>query len=239
MNRTFFTPVLVLSALALALLAWLWLAPGMPTRWRTWTPPSPQPPALDDARNAHLRANPAADAAYPEVLKRPLLMPTRRPPVVAAANADVAAPPPPPPPRPIDQARLLGIVAGPALAGVMVDYDGKPQFVRNGAELGGWRLTAVQGRTARFERGPEKRELEMPVPGSLPPADGAPASAPAGAAAARPSPAKPVPAVRSPAARAAPPAALAPAAQPAAPEPAASAPARPGGSFGGGGSRRP
>ncbi|MDO5624436.1 MAG: hypothetical protein Q4G71_07085 [Pseudomonadota bacterium] len=155
----FTLPLLAASAVLALLLAGAWLAPGAPARWRQWTPPAPQPPALVDVRQAELIFQPQAGAAYPQALARPLFMPTRRP---APAGPDAAASAPAPPPQPIDQARLLGIMASPALTGVLVEYDGKAQFVRTGTELGGWRLASVQDRIARFERGAERRDIELP-----------------------------------------------------------------------------
>ena len=101
-----------------AVLAVLWLAPGAPAQWRTWQAPQPQPPSLDDIDAAQLTPNPAAGAAYPGVLQRPLMDPARRP--QAAASAPAAAAAAPPPPAAIEKIKLLGIVAGPALSGVLI-----------------------------------------------------------------------------------------------------------------------
>ena len=83
------TPVRAPSALALAA---LWFGPGPAAGWRQWQAPQPQPPNLDDVQAAALRFNPAAGAAYPQVLERPLLNPARRP--QASASAGPAAAPP-------------------------------------------------------------------------------------------------------------------------------------------------
>ena len=76
-----------------AVLAVLWLAPGAPAQWRTWQAPQPQPPSLDDIDAAQLTPNPAAGAAYPGVLQRPLMDPARRPQAAARAPAAAAAAP--------------------------------------------------------------------------------------------------------------------------------------------------
>ena len=78
-----------------AVLAVLWLAPGAPAQWRTWQAPQPQPPTLDDIDAAQLTPNPAAGAAYPGVLQRPLMDPARRPQAAASAPAAAAAAPAP------------------------------------------------------------------------------------------------------------------------------------------------
>lgn len=149
---------LALAASALALvLAWLWLAPGLPAQWRQWQPPAPQPPALADAQQAMLRFQPHAQAPYPQVLARPLFLPSRRPPPPSEAASAPQAPA-----QALDQARLLGIMASPALTGVLIEYEGGTQMLRAGAELGGWRLTEVRERTAHFARGSEQRTLELP-----------------------------------------------------------------------------
>ncbi|WP_377559763.1 hypothetical protein, partial [Ottowia beijingensis] len=179
-----------------AVLAVLWLAPGAPAQWRTWQAPQPQPPSLDDIDAAQLTPNPAAGAAYPGVLQRPLMDPARRP--QAAASAPAAAAAAPPPPAAIEKIKLLGIVAGPALSGVLIDEDGQSRFVRRGERVGDWTLDSLQDRAAAFVRGAERRSIELPV-----------TYADADAAATPPSPGRP-------AARSAAPAARTPAAPPAA-----------------------
>lgn len=177
-----FTPATALmagSAVLAALLAGLWFAPGAPERWRQWSAPEPQPPALDEVRQARLAFNPAAGAAYPGTVERPLFMSTRRPPSVDKEPAE----PDKPPPQPIDQARVFGVIAGPALTGVMVEYEGQTRFVRPGEELGGWRVTSIQDRRVRLERNAERREIEVPL-------DSASAAAAAAAAPAQRSPAR-------------------------------------------------
>jgi hypothetical protein len=176
-TRLFVALAVLLAALLLA----LWLPLGPARQWRTWQSPPPQPPELQDALETLLAPNPAASAAYPEAVNRPLFSANRRP----VAADPVAAP------TPIDQARLLGIVDGMGVRGVMIDYDGQSRFVRQGEDVGGWRLASMQmqERTASFERGGEQRELTLPLISPLPPANtpapagGAPAARPPVAAA--------------------------------------------------------
>ena len=216
---------LYLGAITLmaALLAVLWLAPGPLAGWRHWQAPAPQAPKLDDVQAALLQANPAAAAAYPVVLARPLFDPARRPPAPAPVNAASA---PPPAPSVIEQAKLQGVIAGPTLSGVMLEEGGQSRFVRVGEAVGDWTLKSVQGRQAVFARRGQQRVLDW--------------AASAGEAAA-PAPAK----TGQTAAKAAPPTAQrapvpAPASQAHAPRPAAqTSPAAARGSFGGGGTRKP
>lgn len=239
---------------ALALLAALWLSPGAPARWRQWQPPAPQMPALDDVQQLMLHFNPQAGAAFPATRERPLLRSNRRP---APAQADKNAQPA----QPIDQARLQGLLDGPALAGALIDYAGETRFVRVGESIGGWRLSGVSDAALTLERDGQQREIELPflsasdaAPASAPPAARRPPPARAQAGQPAPSPAPvPTPAVShitAPAAsvvppRPAAPVVPAPAGTPpvstppgqGAPKPAASAPAMPRASFGGGSAR--
>ena len=118
MNRAATVVSLAVAALLAAALAALWLAPGPQARWRQWQAPPPQAPQLDDVQTASLRPNPAAVATYPAVLERPLFNPARRP--QPSASAPAAAPAP----AAIEQVRLQGLVAGPALTGVMLEEQG-------------------------------------------------------------------------------------------------------------------
>ena len=223
--------LIALNLVLVAVLAALWLAPGTPARWRGWQAPAPQAPTLDDVRAAVLLDNPAASATYPDLLARPLMSPSRRP-QAAAADQPAAEPP-----TAIDQLKLLGIVAGPALSGVLIDEDGQSRFVRRGERIGDWTLDSLQDRAAGFVRGAERRSIEL----SVAPADATPA--PAGprsnrgaaqptvpaptaspAAVSRPRPASPAPALAAPAAT---------------PAPAADGPPAKRGSFGGSAPSRP
>ena len=189
-----------------AVLAVLWLAPGAPAQWRTWQAPQPQPPSLDDIDAAQLTPNPAAGAAYPGVLQRPLMDPARRP--QAAASAPAAAAAAPPPPAAIEKIKLLGIVAGPALNGAMIEHDGQARFVRRGERVGDWTLERLSGREAVFARADERRRIELPVAHGGPADVAAPLPVPARApAAARPVPPPANVAAPPTPARAAPPAA--------------------------------
>jgi len=172
---------MALAVLLAALLAALWLLPGPPQHWRTWHTPAPQPPDLNTL-GALLTPNPAAKSAYPEVTGRPLFSTNRRP----VADAPDAAGKPL---TPIDQARLLGIVAGMGVNGVMIEYDGQSRFVQQGDSVGEWRLTGTHDRTASFERGGQQRDLQLPL---VSPADSK-ASAPAAPATGPAPTANPVP----------------------------------------------
>ncbi|HMT63485.1 MAG TPA: type II secretion system protein N [Ottowia sp.] len=236
MNRAATVVSLAVAALLAAALAALWLAPGPQARWRQWQAPPPQAPPLDDVPTASLRPNPAAVATYPAVLERPLFNPARRP--QPSASAPAAAPAP----AAIEQVRLQGLVAGPALTGVMLEEQGKARFVRIGEAVAGWTLERVQARAAVFVRAGQQRQIALDVasdaaaPRAATPPAGAPRLAPAQRGAPAPV-AAPAPATAAfPSANAAPVhTAPPPVARPAnTPAPSgAGAAARAGGSFGG------
>jgi len=238
----------IISALAAACallaltLAALWLGPGPVAAWRAWSPPAPQAPNLDDARAALLDASPAATAAYPAVLERPLLQASRRPDPAASGAAAADAPPP----AAIEQVKLLGLVTGRELTGVLLDEQDERRFVRLGEKVGDWTLGAIDGRNAVFTRDGERKPIELPFTylspvgaAAAPPTGRGPAphapnvrSAPAPAFAPAPAPgnrpSRPPPAPAQPAA--------APAVPPPAPAATAAAPATAStASFGGGG----
>jgi len=231
-----------IGALLALTLAALWLGPGPVAAWRAWSPPAPQAPNLDDARAALLSANPAATAAYPAVLERPLLQPSRRPdPAASGAAAEDA----PPPPAAIELVKLLGLVNSRELTGVLLQEQGERRFVRQGEKVGDWTLSAIDGRMAVFTRGGENKQIELPFT-YLSPA-GAASALPAGKGPNAPyAPnvrSTPPPAPGNPPPRPAP-APIQPVAAPTAPPPVPAATASasahaPAATFGGGGSAPP
>jgi hypothetical protein len=152
------TPLLAAASVLLAIvLAALWLGPGVLAGWRVWPQPPAQAPNLDDARTALLKPNPAATAAYPAVLERPLVSPSRRP---EASDATAAAAPPSL--TAIEQVKLTGLLNGPTLTGVLIEEGGQPRFLRRGEKIGDWTLDAISGRQALFTRNGERKPIELP-----------------------------------------------------------------------------
>jgi hypothetical protein len=145
--------LVAVSVLLAVALAALWFSPVAP--WRVWSPPQPQAPNLDDARAALLGPNLAAAATYPVVLARPLFQPTRRPPEPEATGAPAA-------PAAIEQIKLLGLVSGTTLTGVLIEEQGARRFVRSDEQVGDWKLQAIEGRYAVFARGSERKQIELP-----------------------------------------------------------------------------
>jgi general secretion pathway protein N len=169
------TPALIaMDALLAIALAVLWLAPGPIARWRNWQAPASQAPNLDAARAAQFAPNPALRRDYPAITERPLFAADRKPRAAASDGAAAA------PIDSIDQAKLYGLVDGPASQGALVEQGGQPQFVRLGEKIGDWTLHAIEGRNAIFVKGDERRTV--PLPDSLTDAAALSASAPASAA---------------------------------------------------------
>jgi len=160
MTRPKLTPLLIaIDALLVLVLAALWLAPGPLAHWRDWQAPAPQAPNLDDVRAAQLTPNPALGRNYPAITERPLFAADRKP-RASAGEGQTAAPP-----DSLDQAKLYGLVNGPAAQGVLLEQGGQSQFVRRGEKIGAWTLQAIEERNAIFVKGSEQRT--MPLPDSL------------------------------------------------------------------------
>ena len=203
MSRPGLTRLLLagMAGLLLALLL-LWLLPDRQgLRRHQWAPPAAMPPDLSAFAGAMQRRPPTPAA---EAVGRPLFTPTRRPPPPPppAASAPPAAAPPPPPDQ-LDKTRLLGVISGRGLAGVIASVDGETRTVHRGEAIGGWRLDGIDDRQVSFVRDGERRTLLLentllsPDAGTPPAAAAAPAAP--GARPALPPGAAPPPGARRPA----------------------------------------
>lgn len=170
--------------LLLAALGWLWLGPGAPNRGGAWQPPAAQAPQLDDLRANRLTPGPRIDARPVALVQRPLFAAGRRPPPPPAPAASAPATPPP---IVLDSVRAVGIIAGPALTGVMVELEGEPRFLRRGDRIGDWELLGIRDRDITFASGDQRRVLQLPADHASPPeAAGAGPAAASARAPARP-----------------------------------------------------
>lgn len=203
MSRPGLTRLLLagMAGLLLALLL-LWLLPDRQgLRRHQWAPPAAMPPDLSAFAGAMQRRPPTPAA---EAVGRPLFTPTRRPPPppAPAASAPPAAAPPLPPDQ-LDKTRLLGVISGRGLAGVIASVDGETRTVHRGEAIGGWRLDGIDDRQVSFVRDGERRTLLLentllsPDAGTPPAAAAAPAAP--GARPALPPGAAPPPGARRPA----------------------------------------
>lgn len=148
-------PALALLNLALALaLAALWIATDGRLRASHWQPPAPQ--TSDYAALVPPLPGPAPADTRPFVgmLERPLFSPTRRP-------------PPPAPPKEQEAAdsglgELSGLIEGQGAGAAIVQIGGKARRVQLHESVEGWKLTAVNGRSATFTRAGQSRTLQLP-----------------------------------------------------------------------------
>ena len=148
----------LLCLLLLAALGWLWLGPGAPLRGGAWQAPAAQAPQLDGPQADRLNPGNRIDALSGVLTQRPLFIAGRRPPPASVASAPAA-----PPPIALDSVRPVGIVAGPALTGVMVEMDGEARFLRRGDRIGDWELLSIRDRDITSGSGGQRRVLQLPV----------------------------------------------------------------------------
>ncbi|MDM7462907.1 MAG: hypothetical protein P3W95_004575 [Tepidimonas taiwanensis] len=117
-----------------------------------WMPPAavapfvPPPPA----------AVASGAQASPALLERPLFVPNRRP-----------APPAPPPeaaksPDPLENAALLGVIAGDRPLAILRVADGTRRLAE-GATVGDWTLQSIDMHQVQFVRGDETRTIALAV----------------------------------------------------------------------------
>jgi hypothetical protein len=100
--------------------------------------------------------------------ERPLFSPARRPAMQAAPAAIANVPAPPPPPAEPEQLslRLLGTITGRdnGIAICLNLATSEVVRVRTGESFEGWRLRAVRGREATFEKAARQAVLALPSP---------------------------------------------------------------------------
>lgn len=148
------TRVLVLlNALALTGLAYLWVDSAGYLRPIVWLPPSP---ILANITPLTIVGNTAASdpGALAATLARPLFAPDRRPP------PPVLPPPPPPPPDPLADVKLLGLFSG-EVSGVLLKSEGRVRRISLNQKLGQWTLQGIDERSATFARSNEKRVIRL------------------------------------------------------------------------------
>jgi len=168
---------LVLDALLIAALAWLWLDhhSGAP-RALAWQPPAAIAPEFGAAANDLPPVAAMDTRAFVATLDRPLFSPTRRPP------PPKAAPDEPPVADTLKDVRLIGLyTTTDGRAGALVRNGAAVQRVALKEQIGGWTLDSVQDRRATLMRAGKSRVLELAI--------SRPAAAAAGARPARPAPA--------------------------------------------------
>lgn len=159
MNNLGLRLFLVLDALLLAALAWLWLDPASAApRSLAWQPPAAVAPELGAAATELPRVAAMDTRAFVATLDRPLFSPTRRP---------------PPPKAAVDEAPAADALKDVRLVGLYTTADGRAgALLRNGAvvqrvalkeQIGGWTLHSVQDRAATLTRAGKSRVLELAI----------------------------------------------------------------------------
>ena len=165
---------LVLDALLLAALAWLWLDHrSAAPRSLAWQPPAAIAPELGAATTELPRVAAMDTRAFIATLERPLFSPTRRPPPPKAAADDAPAA------DTLKDVRLLGLyTTADGRGGVLVKNGATVQRVALKEQVGGWTLTAVQDRRATLTRAGKSRVLELAIVRPAAPAGAASAAKP-------------------------------------------------------------
>ncbi len=174
--------LLLMNALLIGGLAWLWLDEGGKPRNLAWSPPRPLVPELPKVLGASNAPTQSSDVSanptqYLAILERPLFAPDRRPPPPPAAPTAA------PPPDPFESIQLTGVFTG-ANAGVVARVDGRSRRIKVNEPVGAWTLKSVQGRDVTFAQGADTRQLRLNYARLGPPA---PPTASSSAGAAQPS----------------------------------------------------
>lgn len=151
--------IVLLCLVLAAVLALLWFTPSPLAAWRRWRAPAPQPPALGEFESAVLALR-TPTGVQQKTLQRPLFLQSRR----AIVQDATESAPDDQPLQGVENASLRGLVDAQGVRGALVEMDGVTHFVRVGGELPGtgWRLTALEGRSAHFDGDEGRRVLELP-----------------------------------------------------------------------------
>ena len=146
--------LVIVNALALVGLAFLWVDQKGQLRNLAWTAPAPVKAVVGAVPPPNLSAGSMAPAALAATLERPLFAPDRRPP------PPVLPPPPPPPPDPLANVQLLGLFSGD-ISGVLIKSEGKVRRVNLSQKLGQWTLQDIKDRSVTFTRDNETRVIRL------------------------------------------------------------------------------
>ena len=148
----------VLSAVLLAVLAWLWVNPQGNLRNVTWQPPEPVAPALG-GQIPDLPMLKAMDTSmFMATLDRPLFSPSRRP----APKGVEGAKPEESAPDLLANIHVYGLyTSDDGVPGVLARVDGKTRRIASGEPVSGWVLKSVQDRQAIFARDGQERAINL------------------------------------------------------------------------------
>ncbi|GAB2455519.1 hypothetical protein GCM10027082_02570 [Comamonas humi] len=160
MKRYVGESLLLLNALLVAGLAWMWFSPKEGLRNSHWTVPRAQKTNFDDMVPALGKPQAMDQSQFLAMLDRPLFSATRRPPPPPPPPASEA---PPPPPDYLSTAVLSGIYSSTdkKLGGVIIKFNGKDKALPLRGALDGWTLSSIADNRVYFTRGAETRELRL------------------------------------------------------------------------------
>lgn len=149
------TRILVLvTLLAMAGLASLWVDHDGKLKNISWVAPAPVKPVLTPVPMLEKAASSPDIGAFAVIVERPLFAPDRRAPPTDLPLLQ------PPPTDLLTDARLLGLVSGDAGA-VLIKSEQKVRRIAVNQTLGEWTLSAIDNRSATFKRGAESRVMRL------------------------------------------------------------------------------
>lgn len=144
--------LLVVNLAVAGLIAGLWLV-----RETTWAPPAAQAPDPRSLQPRTIDRVPIPVAVLAETLERPLFAQTRRPPPPVEEPVVEA----PPEPDPLEDVLLLGVFTVGGEKHLMLRAEGKVSRLKQGDSFGPWKVAGLSDNAATFQRGEERRQLEL------------------------------------------------------------------------------
>lgn len=152
MKRLPLSLLLVLNVVLLAVVGGVWLL-GQ-ARWDAPAAQAPDPASLVTQR---ITREVAAADMLPQTLQRPLFVDTRRPsPPAEETVAEAVAEP-----DPLHDVLLLGMFTVGGEKHLMLRAEGKVSRLKQGDSFGPWKVGALSDSVAVFQRGKERRELQL------------------------------------------------------------------------------
>lgn len=122
-----------------------------------WTAPAAQVPDPESLASQRIEREVAPAEALPQTLQRPLFAQTRRPPPPVEEPVVEA----PPEPDPLQDVLLLGVFTVGGERHLMLRAEGKVSRLKEGDTFGPWKVAALSDNAATFQRGKERRQLEL------------------------------------------------------------------------------
>ncbi len=162
MRRHLSLLLLILNAVLLACLVWMWLRPDGSLKNAHWQMPSPQKSNIEELIPAIGKPQVMEQAQFLAMLDRPLFAPTRRPPPPPKPEGKSEEAPPPPPDY-LEKAMLTGVYFSEdrKTGGIIIRYKDKDKSLPLQGMLDGWKLSSVADNRVYFSRGFETREIVL------------------------------------------------------------------------------